>query len=163
MDYNKIRAILDKYWKGESSVEEEVQLRDFFSQNDIPEDLKPFQPLFMFFASEQEMKMDESFDEKLFQKLGSPQKPGAKIRRMPYYLLRIAAAVLLLVSVYFVAEQGFLKPGQEIAAEEEEMTPEEVYAHTKEALMLVSAKMNKGTSLANTGMSKMAKATSVIK
>lgn len=162
MDYNQIRALLDKYWKGESSVREEAQLRDFFSQDDIPEDLKPFQPLFMFFASEQEMKMDESFDEKLFQKLDSSQKPGAKIRRMPYYLLRIAAAVLLLVSVYFVAEQGFLKPGQEIAAEEE-MTPEEVYAHTKEALLLVSAKMNKGTSLANTGMSKMAKATSVIK
>jgi hypothetical protein len=45
----------------------------------------------------------------------------------------------------------------------EEMTPEEVYAQTKEALLLVSVKMNKGTDVANDGLSKMNKATHVIK
>ncbi len=163
MDYNNIRKLLDKYWEGQSSVEEEIQLRDFFSGTDVPEDLKSYQPLFQFFQMEQDKKLNDDFDKKLIQKLESSEKPTAKVRRLPYYLMRIAAAGLLLFSIYFVSQQGPFKPDQTEVANYDEMTPEEVYAQTKQALLLVSAKLNKGTDVANEGMSKMHKATSVIK
>ena len=96
------------------------------------------------------------------QQLQSSDKPAAKIRSLSFYLVRVAAAGLLLISIYFVSQQAPFKSDKTIVAAEE-MTPEEVYAQTKQALMLVSAKLNKGTDIANNGMSKMAKATSIIK
>lgn len=162
MDYNNIRKLLDKYWEGESSLQEETQLRDFFAGNDIPEDLKPFQSLFQLFQLEQDKKLNADFDKKLMQQLQSSDKPVAKVRTLSFYLVRIAAAGLLLISIYWVSQQAPFKTDETIVTAEE-MTPEEVYAQTKQALMLVSAKLNKGTDIANNGMSKMAKATSVIK
>jgi hypothetical protein len=161
MDYNNIRKLLDRYWEGESSLQEETQLRDFFAGTNVPEDLKPYQPLFQFFQMEQEKKLDGDFDERLVQKLETAEKPEVKIRKLPYYLMRIAAAGLLLFSIYFVNEQWNQPSYESMAAEE--MTPEEVYAQTKQALLLVSAKLTKGTNVVNDGMSKMNKATHVIK
>lgn len=163
MDYNNIRKLLDKYWEGESSVQEEVQLRDFFNGSDVPEDLKSYQPLFQFFKMEQEKKLNEDFDKRLIQQLESSEKSLAKVRSLPFYLMRIAAVGLLLISVYFVSQQLFYKTDKTIVTNYEEMTPEEVYAQTKQALLLVSAKLNKGTDVANDGLSKMNKATGVIK
>jgi len=161
MDYNNIRKLLDKYWEGESSVQEETQLREFFTSADVPEDLKTFQPLFQFFQLEQDKNLDGEFDQKLIQKLKSSEKPTVKVRTIPYYLMRVAAVGLLLLSIYFVNDQWNQNATEQMASEE--MTPEEVYAQTKQALLLVSAKLNKGTDIANDGMSKMNKATHVIK
>ena len=160
MDYNNIRKLLDKYWEGQSSVEEEIQLRDFFSGTDVPEDLKSYQPLFQFFQIEKDKNLSGDFDQRLIQQLKSSQKPKANVRRLPYYLMRVAAAALLLFSIYFVNQQWTQDTYDPVA---EEMTPEEVYAQTKAALLLVSAKLNKGTNVANDGMSKMNKATRIIK
>lgn len=161
MDYNNIRKLLDKYWEGESSIQEETQLRDFFTSADVPEDLKTYQPLFQFFQLEQDKNLNGDFDQRLIQELKSSEKPTVKVRRLPYYLMRVAAAGLLLFSIYFVNQQWNQAPYESVASEE--MTPEEAYAQTKQALLLVSAKMNKGTDVANDGLSKMNKATHVIK
>ena len=162
MDYNNIRKLLDKYWEGESSLQEESQLRSFFAGDNIPEDLKAYQPLFQFFQLEQDKNLNEDFDQRLIQELTSAEKPAPKVRRLPYFLMRVAAVGILLISIYFVGQQ-WSDSSHTTVAETEEMTPEEVYAQTKEALLLVSTKLNKGTSVANDGMSKMNKATRVIK
>ena len=36
MDYKYIKQLLERYWKCETSLEEEEILRTFFSQKDIP-------------------------------------------------------------------------------------------------------------------------------
>ena len=163
MDYNNIRKLLEKYWEGKSSIQEEAHLRDFFAGTDVPEDLKSYQPLFQFFQMEQGKKLNGDFDKRLIQQLESSEKTSAKVRSLPYYLVRITAVGLLLFSVYFVSQQEPFKSDNAIATSYDEMSPEEVYAQTKKALMLVSAKLKKGTNVANDGMSKMRKATSVIK
>jgi len=160
MDYNNIRKLLDKYWEGESTIIEETQLRDFFTGSDVPEDLKAYQPLFQFFQMEQDKNLNGDFDQRLIKQLESSEKPKATVRKLPYYLMRVAAAALLLLSIYFVNEQWDQKTNDVVV---EEMTPEEAYEQTKAALLLVSAKLTKGTDVANDGMSKMNKATRVIK
>lgn len=47
MDYKYINQLLDRYWKGETSLEEEEILRAFFSQDELPAELKPYQALFL--------------------------------------------------------------------------------------------------------------------
>ncbi len=46
MDYKYINQLLDRYWKAETSLEEEEILRAFFSQDELPAELKPYQALF---------------------------------------------------------------------------------------------------------------------
>ena len=41
MDYKYINQLLERYWKCETSLEEEEILRTFFSQDELPAELKP--------------------------------------------------------------------------------------------------------------------------
>jgi hypothetical protein len=40
------KRLLDKYFEGRTSCEEEQQLRRFFAEGDVPEDLKIYRPIF---------------------------------------------------------------------------------------------------------------------
>ena len=44
-----IRQLLDRYFEGKTTLEEEIQLRRAFQQEELPEDLLPFRPLFRYF------------------------------------------------------------------------------------------------------------------
>lgn len=163
MDSNKVKILLEKYWDGESSLEEETQLRAYFQSNQIEDELKPYQPLFQFFHVEHEKHLTTDFDEKLIQNLQSVDQKAPRVRRLPYYLVRIAAIGLLLIAAYFVVENNFSEPKNDKVVMTEDMSPEEAYAQTKAALLLVSAKLNKGTDMANNGLRQVNKATGVIK
>ena len=163
MDSNKVKILLEKYWDGESSLEEETQLRAYFQGNQIEDELKPYQPLFQFFHVEHEKHLTTDFDEKLIQNLQRTEREAPRVRSLPYYLVRIAAVGLLLIAAYFVVENNFSEPVKDRVAMTEEMSPEEAYAQTKAALLLVSAKLNKGTDMANKGLKQVNKATGVIK
>ena len=47
MDYKYIEQLLERYWQGETSLEEEAILRAFFAQKDVPSALQHYQPLFI--------------------------------------------------------------------------------------------------------------------
>lgn len=47
-----IRHLLDKYFEGNSSAQEEKTLRRYFAQDDLPEDLKVYTTLFRFLEDE---------------------------------------------------------------------------------------------------------------
>ena len=49
---NKIETILEKYFEGKTSLKEEKLLRKYFLQNDIPEHLWVYKPIFNFFSEE---------------------------------------------------------------------------------------------------------------
>lgn len=44
MDYKYINQLLNKYWEGATTLEEENILRSFFSQKDVPGSLIQFRP-----------------------------------------------------------------------------------------------------------------------
>ena len=48
MDYKYIKQLLERYWKCETSLEEEEILRTFFSQKDITSDMLEYRDLFVF-------------------------------------------------------------------------------------------------------------------
>ena len=48
MDYKYIEQLLDRYWKCETTLEEEQILRTFFSQENVPVSLLPFKDLFTY-------------------------------------------------------------------------------------------------------------------
>ena len=66
MDYKYINQILDRYWKGATSREEEEILRAFFSQDELPAELKPYQALFSYEMGEAKQEtLGDDFDQKM--------------------------------------------------------------------------------------------------
>lgn len=66
MDYKYINQLLDRYWKGETSLEEEEILRAFFSQDELPDELKPYQALFSYEMGEAKQEaLGDDFDQKM--------------------------------------------------------------------------------------------------
>lgn len=66
MDYKYINQLLDRYWNGETSLEEEEILRTFFSQDELPAELKPYKSLFSYEWNETRSEtLGEEFDQKM--------------------------------------------------------------------------------------------------
>ena len=66
MDYKYINQLLDRYWKGETSLKEEEILRAFFSQDELPAELKPYQALFSYEMGEAKQEtLGDDFDQKM--------------------------------------------------------------------------------------------------
>jgi len=51
-DKRQIEALIEKYFEGLTSLDEEQVLRDYFQREDLPEELKTHAPLFQYFSSE---------------------------------------------------------------------------------------------------------------
>ena len=52
MDYKYIEQLLERYWRCETSLQEEEILRMFFLQENIPANLQPYRHLFMYEQNE---------------------------------------------------------------------------------------------------------------
>lgn len=90
----KIDELLDKYFEGETSCEEERELRHFFTKEEVPEGLQIYRPLFAYL--DQEVASTAEREE-------GPQEQPAERRSRPYRLLYtvsgIAAGLLLLFGI----------------------------------------------------------------
>ena len=87
MNEQKIHELLQRYFEGATSLNEECELQRFFSGGDIPDALKAYQPLFAYFAEERAVEPPA-------------QKPAARIVRMNWAIVTgIAASIAILFIV----------------------------------------------------------------
>jgi hypothetical protein len=138
MDYKRISALLERYWEGETSLEEEALLREFFSvpRPGMPEELKEAAPLFQYFHAEAE-KVWEA--------------PAARVVKLsPWqHWMKYAAVILVAVGIgYALQQQGHRQQQQvTVALQAQEMNdPEKALDETKKALRLLAKNLHKGTS-----------------
>ncbi len=101
MDYKYIEQLLERYWQGETTLQEEAILRAFFSQDDVPASLMKYKSLFD--CGLQEETLDDDFDARILDSIGEDEKePKAKVvswtsRLMP--LFKAAAVVAILLTI----------------------------------------------------------------
>lgn len=74
MDYKYIEQLLERYFDGVTSLEEEQILRAFFAQQDVPESLSSYKEMFADMAAvKAEEVLGEDFDSKILAALGEDQ------------------------------------------------------------------------------------------
>jgi hypothetical protein len=101
MDYKYIEQLLERYWQGETTLQEEAILRAFFSQDDVPASLMKYKSLFD--CGLQEETLGDDFDARILDSIGEDEKvPKAKVvswssRLMP--LFKAAAIVAILLTI----------------------------------------------------------------
>ncbi|MEZ4793022.1 MAG: hypothetical protein R2783_06065 [Gelidibacter sp.] len=129
---NNIEKLLERYDNGETTLQEEQQLRVYFAQNDVAPHLEPYRVMFQYFANTRQ----EQFTKEVSVK--------SKKRSYIYQWISIAAIIVAMFGI-FTQFSGNQKKTLD------DLNPEELLAYnkTKEALNLVSSKFNQGTASFN--------------
>ncbi|MBK9337111.1 MAG: hypothetical protein IPM98_11245 [Lewinellaceae bacterium] len=84
---SNMRELLDRYWDGETTLEEERMLKVYFSDDDIPEEYRQEARWFRILQSEQAVKSP-----------GARRVPMLSARKFGWYGMVAAAAALLLTA-----------------------------------------------------------------
>ncbi len=144
-NYIQIKAILEKYFEGHSSLEEEQLLKSYFQGADIDPKLEKYRLLFQFLVSEKEQLAPEQLSQAIY----SDAKSNNSLRVMVRWGLATAASILLAVSLYFSIPE--LQEASEVEAhwaKYEVKDPKTATQVTRDALLKVSRHLNKGTAQA---------------
>lgn len=148
MDLKMKKQLLDKYWKGETSQEEELWLKANISslEGELTKEERAYFEQLNAFAT---LSPEEVFDMTLF---GESSEKEAKVVRVSFYqqLRKIAVVALLLIAVgggtYFMNLADESPIANAVTAEED---PREAFEVAKASLLLISQKMNKGVTHVN--------------
>ena len=89
MGIEDIDRLLEKYWACDTSLEEEFALKIFFSGDSVPEELRKYQPLFLWKTKQLQIKGPQLSETEF-------KKP---VRIRWYSFLKAAAAVLLILTL----------------------------------------------------------------
>ena len=143
MKTQEIKILLDKYYDGDTSLEEEKLLQRQLSRIDLPAELRVHREIFGYYAFSAEEKLETAdFVAKLEDKLKAGrklslfQKYGRK-----FYPLAAAAAILIAAGIFFLTNFNATDTSLEKYTVNE---PSKAYTEAKKELMLVSVNLNYG-------------------
>lgn len=111
MDYKYIHQLLDRYWNGQTSLEEEQILHSFFSQLCLPEEFEKYRSLFIYEQSQPlTERLDDDFDERIMSIVEeSHTAKSNKVRISERFapLFRAAAMVAIVLTLGQAAQFSF--------------------------------------------------------
>jgi hypothetical protein len=142
MDLKTIEALLDKYYDGETTLEEEKNLKTFFRDHDVPEDIEEEKVKFLFYAQASEETIDVP-DEKLLSRIARKKVIIPLVsNRYRIRMAGIAASILLIIGIacFMNRDLFYVKNTKPVASS----NPQLANIETRNALLLVSEKLNIG-------------------
>lgn len=147
MDLKRIKALLEKYYKGETSLEEEKILKEYFCKENIDAEFIPDKDIFMYQIQENEdIHNVPDISNEIWESLNScEENKDKKNNKLAYVFLRIAAGILILVGSYYIISDQVLNTDQNIIIKDTFSEREVAYEQAKETLLYVSALLNNGT------------------
>jgi hypothetical protein len=148
MTYSEIDQLLKNYLEGETSLEEEKILRDFFSRGDLPARYQPYAEMFRGFGAMAAVQLNDRRFDKEWSRKSKQKTDHSKSWSFftHWYAVTGIAATLLLAVLLFVPVKKL--PVISLFSHKIEDTfddPRQAYAETVKALLMVSEKINTGT------------------
>ncbi|BDD11853.1 hypothetical protein FUAX_42850 (plasmid) [Fulvitalea axinellae] len=130
----RIKTLLEKYWDGETSLEEEKELKQYFNSPNVAEGLKRYAPLFAFYKEERKREPRKD--------LASSLGLRARIIPMPHFG-RVAVALTLLGVLAYGLWTNPLKDETPAMAKHVVIDdPEQAYAELRKALAMTASYLN---------------------
>ena len=149
MDSNKAKQLLERYWAGETNLQEELQLRQYFTSRQLPADLAREAALFGYFAKQRQTTLSPAFEKKVLQRL--EETPRGRQRHMPgtggiAWFWRLAASLVLIAGAAYLLSRidTTVEPAGKVEYVDTYQDPEKAFLETKKALLLISNQMSVG-------------------
>lgn len=149
MDCKYIEQLLERYWQCETSLEEESELRSFFSKEEVPAHLLPYKDLFVYQQVQKEVGLGDDFDARILAQVEAPVVKAKRLtlvgRFMPVF--KAAAVVAVMISLGSVVQHTFFAD-EALDYNYDAYTdtyddPEVAYKQVSSALMILSEGINK--------------------
>jgi len=139
MELKNIKALLERFYAGETSREEEAFLQQFFSQPDVPESLSAEKEHFRVLMQWQsESPLDEVFDMQIMGRISASHKPERSFIGW-YALAGVAASILLMLALWVGSMQD-----KKLSLPGTTSNPALAYVQARTALQMVSENLNAG-------------------
>ncbi len=128
MEFNEIKLLLEKYEEGETSLTEEKQLKEYFTSEEVPQELEIYKNTFQFAKNSKNIQLE---------------RPVTVNRNFSkYWYAGIAASIILLLSfLFFDMNTSNNIKNSELGTIED---PEQAYLKTKETLKMIAEVFNDG-------------------
>lgn len=125
-EMNHIDHLLDKYWAGTSSLDEEIIIREHYDNDE--QSLSPGKAIFDFFKEERRLTTERAFT-----------TPQAKTFQLKRYVFSIAASLVLLISAFWAVNNFDQPTSNDFVVND----PQVALQITKEAFALIGGNVNK--------------------
>jgi len=137
MDSSKLQQLLQKYWSGETTLEEEQLLKDHFQQAEVPDKLREVAAMFRYYEQTKKNALNDiAFDRTLIEKVTGKSKQG-RMRSLVFNSMRIAAGVVVVMAAtWFIRKEIRQTTPQEVVDTYND--PKLAFEETKKALMMIS-------------------------
>jgi hypothetical protein len=137
MKEEDLKRLIDRYYSGESTEEEEIVLKDYFRKDNIPEGYEAEKVIFGFYSESEDIpEPSVDFEARILAGIDASERHGIKKYLIP--LISAAAGLLLLAGSYFY----FTSRTEPIDTFKD---PQMAYAETIKILRDVSSQLNRGT------------------
>lgn len=135
MDTVKMKQLLEKFYDGQTTDQEEQLLKEFFQGADIPDSLLPEKELFLQFTAH-EVAVPTDLEERLSQKIDEWSRPRTIRFR---WIGSIAASIIVLLTI-----GALITPWGEPTRKDTYTNVEDAYVEAQKALVMFSSSVNKG-------------------
>jgi hypothetical protein len=157
METKEIAKLLQKYFNGESTGEEEKTLESYFSSGEVAEEFKEYATFFTGISELANVTDDSNIEEEIMDFiLENENREKTRYRWLWQTVTGIAASVIIILGGFLFYQQQ-QKPFKDTFD-----NPKEAYAYAQQTLQFVSVKYNKGLA-GLSGFEKLHKATKPIK
>jgi hypothetical protein len=141
MNEEELNRLIESYYRGDSTEEEEDMLRVYFRQSDIPEGYEAEKAIFSFYKESADfIGPSVNFEERIIAGIDAAERKNGfqSIKRYLLPLMSTAAGLLILVGSYFF----FVRKTE---SHDTFKDPKIAYAETVKILFDVSVKLNRGS------------------
>lgn len=144
----EIRKILYRFYQGNTTLEEEKMLHDYFTTTTVHEDFIPDKELFLSLSTDNEaIAVPFDLNQKILDAVDLAEKKFNRTRRISLFSLSgLAAGLLVMIAVYLF----YIRSDEPSRLASNQMTdtfenPMDAYEEAKRTLAFISVKLNNGT------------------
>lgn len=134
-------ALLEKYWRAETTLEEEKILAEYFREPSTDPDLQPYNALFAYFEEEAGVLPSPGLEARILHSI-------TPVRHFDWGMFSAAAAILVLVASLFLLTPKPAGPIQNSTAvtriTDTYDDPDQALAAVRHALLIASNHLNEG-------------------